>query len=492
MTRSRGAGARAFVRADTSASGSLRSPRPNCSIFHSILDEYEHRGRPPCRARTRGAVRAAHDALRPRLPAPAPARAVLVPQASTRVRARAGGRQVPRPLPPRHARADHDVPERASARTRGDGRARRLDRRSSSKARSTRSSRRRRIRASSTTTSSIATPTSSSASTTAATGSSAPPLGGRAGEPSRSTRRDRRDSASARRVARARCPGDRRRQRPPRPLSGDPRAERLAARRPTRASCEPADRTAIGRVLRVDPRLCTGTVREPREAADRPTTGVAWLAGNGERGMTMRKLLRRPSPAMVVACLALLVALGGTGMAAATQVARNSVGTPQLKDSAVSNPKIRTTRSTPRRSRRARFSARTSRPASSPQARSVRRALPDPPGPAGAAGPAGVIGAITDRTASAVGRRRDRRDRCLRTARGSRRSCGGNERAISGGTDWSADAAGLELMTGELEPAQERTGPGHRVPRRRAEQRADGTDSTFTVYALCYTAVALS
>ena len=36
----------------------------------------------------------------------------------------------------------------------------------------------------------------------------------------------------------------------------------------------------------------------------------------------MRKLLRWPSPAMVVACLALLVALGGTGMAAATQLAR--------------------------------------------------------------------------------------------------------------------------------------------------------------------------
>ena len=55
----------------------------------------------------------------------------------------------------------------------------------------------------------------------------------------------------------------------------------------------------------------------------------------------MRKLLRRPSPAMVVACLALLVALGGTGMAAATQLARNSVGTPQLKDGAVSNAKIK-------------------------------------------------------------------------------------------------------------------------------------------------------
>ena len=55
----------------------------------------------------------------------------------------------------------------------------------------------------------------------------------------------------------------------------------------------------------------------------------------------MRKLWRRPSPAMVVACVALLVALSGTGMAAATQLARNSVGTPQLKDAAVANAKIK-------------------------------------------------------------------------------------------------------------------------------------------------------
>src|SRR5919108_1941012 len=44
-------------------------------------------------------------------------------------------------------------------------------------------------------------------------------------------------------------------------------------------------------------------------------------------------LLRRfrPSPAMVVACLALLIALGGTGYAA-TRLPRNSVTTVQVKD----------------------------------------------------------------------------------------------------------------------------------------------------------------
>jgi hypothetical protein len=44
---------------------------------------------------------------------------------------------------------------------------------------------------------------------------------------------------------------------------------------------------------------------------------------------------RRPSPALVVACLALFVALAGTGVAAVVLVPKNSVGTVQLKNSAV-------------------------------------------------------------------------------------------------------------------------------------------------------------
>ncbi len=56
----------------------------------------------------------------------------------------------------------------------------------------------------------------------------------------------------------------------------------------------------------------------------------------------MRPTIRRPSPAMVVACLALLVALGGTSVAAVSQlVPRNSVGTAQLRDNAVARVKIR-------------------------------------------------------------------------------------------------------------------------------------------------------
>lgn len=51
-----------------------------------------------------------------------------------------------------------------------------------------------------------------------------------------------------------------------------------------------------------------------------------------------RLLSRRPSPAMVVALIALFVALGGS--AYALTVPKNSVGTAQLKDSAVTGAKL--------------------------------------------------------------------------------------------------------------------------------------------------------
>jgi hypothetical protein len=53
----------------------------------------------------------------------------------------------------------------------------------------------------------------------------------------------------------------------------------------------------------------------------------------------MRK--RRPSPAMLVACLALFVALSG-GAYAATQLSANSVGSAQLRDSSVTLKKLST------------------------------------------------------------------------------------------------------------------------------------------------------
>jgi len=52
---------------------------------------------------------------------------------------------------------------------------------------------------------------------------------------------------------------------------------------------------------------------------------------------------RHPSPALVIASLALLVALSGTGLAAVSvMIPTNSVGTAQLKNAAVTAPKVKT------------------------------------------------------------------------------------------------------------------------------------------------------
>ena len=51
--------------------------------------------------------------------------------------------------------------------------------------------------------------------------------------------------------------------------------------------------------------------------------------------------IRRPSPALVVAGLALAIALSGTAVAATVALAPNSVGTPQLKNNAVTTAKVK-------------------------------------------------------------------------------------------------------------------------------------------------------
>jgi hypothetical protein len=87
----------------------------------------------------------------------------------------------------------------------------------------------------------------------------------------------------------------------------------------------------------------------------------------------MRRKFRIPSPATVIAVIALLVALGGTSYAAVVLPA-NSVGTAQLRNSAVNSLKVKD------RSLLARDFAPGQIPAG-------------PAGPTGAAGPAGPAGA---------------------------------------------------------------------------------------------------
>ena len=198
----------------------------------------------------------------------------------------------------------------------------------------------------------------------------------------------------------------------------------------------------------------------------------------------MRKLWRRPSPAMVVACVALLVALSGTGMAAATQLARNSVGTPQLKDSAVSNPKIKnnavnSAKVAARSLLRSDFA-----PGQLPAGPVGPQGPAGPQGAAGPAGPTGVIGAITVRTASKLVDGGTAENGAYNSERVTA-SCQGNERAISAETSSSDDALGRELMTGELEP--QLNAQNQVVGFLGVGLNDSGNGSTFTVHVLCYT-----
>jgi hypothetical protein len=84
---------------------------------------------------------------------------------------------------------------------------------------------------------------------------------------------------------------------------------------------------------------------------------------------------------MVVASVALLVALGGTGIAAVGNVPLLSVGTPQLKNNAVSTPKLKSNVIT---------SAKIKNGEVKPADLSAAAKIVGPTGPTGPAGPAGA------------------------------------------------------------------------------------------------------
>jgi hypothetical protein len=96
----------------------------------------------------------------------------------------------------------------------------------------------------------------------------------------------------------------------------------------------------------------------------------------------------RPTPAMVIACVALGVALGGTGWAV-TSLPRNSVGTLQLMANAVVSTKVRN-------GSLLRADFRAGQIPSGPQG------APGPAGPAGPAGAAGPAGPTNAGTSLAV------------------------------------------------------------------------------------------
>ena len=191
---------------------------------------------------------------------------------------------------------------------------------------------------------------------------------------------------------------------------------------------------------------------------------------------------------MVVACTALLVALGGTSIAAVNQVLpRNSVGPAQLQFGAVTNPKIRNNAITSAKVANRSLVRSDFAPGQLPAGPTGPQGPAGPAGPAGAAGsagPAGVIGAVTARSQSVSIPGGTAEDGAYNTAE-IQSVCAGNERAISGGTGWSDSNPGLELWTGRLTPVLNAS--NQVIGFLGSGGNDSGQASTFIVYALCYT-----
>ena len=190
----------------------------------------------------------------------------------------------------------------------------------------------------------------------------------------------------------------------------------------------------------------------------------------------MRMLLRRPSPAMVVACLALLVALGGTSVAAVTQLGRNTVDTPQLVNGAVTGAKVRNNAINSSKVANRSLLRSDFAPGQLPAGPTGPQGPAGPAGAAGAAGPPGLIRAITVRTASQP----VANGASVRVAR----LCEGNERAISAGTSWSTDDTGRDVFMSSLEPQLVQ---GQVVGFLGWGRNESSETRTFTVHVLCYT-----
>ena len=164
----------------------------------------------------------------------------------------------------------------------------------------------------------------------------------------------------------------------------------------------------------------------------------------------MRGILRRrPSGSMVVAFVALLVAMGGTGYAAVA-LPKNSVGTKQLKKNAVVSSKVKS-------GSLLRSDFKAGQLPAGPQGPRGLQGLQGPPGPQGPAGATNVtvrVGPDVTGTSTA--------------------SCPSGERAVGGGgiatgvdavlwasnptptsgtpTGWEADA--VDLVTGAIDSVE--------------------------------------
>jgi hypothetical protein len=165
----------------------------------------------------------------------------------------------------------------------------------------------------------------------------------------------------------------------------------------------------------------------------------------------LRVRLRRPSPALVIACFALMAALAPASYATVSQILpQQSVGTSQLKPNAVTSNKVRD------------FSLR--------KWDFKKSDLP------------GLVGDMTLRQSSITVPAGPVAGNGLYVTRVIQVKCQPGERAISGGTSWSTDNDGEELTTVYSRPLIENGKP---VGWRARGGSDIGEDRVFTVEVLC-------
>ena len=178
-------------------------------------------------------------------------------------------------------------------------------------------------------------------------------------------------------------------------------------------------------------------------------------------------LRRRPTPAMVVACTALLVALVGTSIAAVSALPARSVGTAQLKNNAVTASKVKN-------GSLVRADFRSGQLPAGPKG---------PSGPSGPAGPAGVIGDVFVHSNSVAVTGSTEGNGSYFTRQVSV-SCSSNEKGVTGGTFWGGAADDKEQVTVYSRPVYDSV--SKRITGWEARGGNDtATNRVFTVYVVC-------
>ena len=188
----------------------------------------------------------------------------------------------------------------------------------------------------------------------------------------------------------------------------------------------------------------------------------------------MRIFRHKPSPAMVLSCVALLVALSGTGIAAVNALPRNSVGNAQLQANSVTSIKVKNGSLL-----KVDF-----------KAGQLPAGRPGPQGPAGATGPQGaqgIPGVVGDLILhqSSVNVPGDASPNVgTFPSRSVQTNCDPGEKGITGGTNWQGESDTNALYTLLSTPVYD--AGSKRITAWRARGGNETTTTkTFQVYLLC-------